>query len=320
MDESLGAMFKQNKGLGMLCLGLLVFLSGALLVWKYQNNPLMARLLGKNVHMVPKSSAKLISQATYTCKEGKTIGASFFEPDSGEVDSKGSVILSLQDGRSLTLLHAQSGSGARYANSDESFVFWNKGNTAFIQEGIPAVETYSGCVAASHVAGSENWQVFSPTNQAWSVRYPPQYQLKKDYIFESLQGASSSVPGVKFAIPASLYQGTNMSGFDTGVSVEQWTGSSTCLATIFLSDQVAEKTITDMNVEYSVATFSDAGAGNFYEQKVYAIKNSNPCTAVRYFIHSTNIGNYSKGAVQAFNKEALLAQFDTIRESLILAQ
>ena len=28
-----------------------------------------------------------------------------------------------------------SGSGARYANKDESFVFWNKGNTAFITEG-----------------------------------------------------------------------------------------------------------------------------------------------------------------------------------------
>jgi membrane-bound inhibitor of C-type lysozyme len=40
-----------------------------------------------------------------------------------------------------------SGSGARYANSDETFVFWNKGDTAFITEGN-GKETYSGCVVA----------------------------------------------------------------------------------------------------------------------------------------------------------------------------
>jgi membrane-bound inhibitor of C-type lysozyme len=36
-----------------------------------------------------------------------------------------------------------SGSGARYANSNESFVFWNKGNTAFIEEN--GKTTYSNC-------------------------------------------------------------------------------------------------------------------------------------------------------------------------------
>jgi membrane-bound inhibitor of C-type lysozyme len=40
-----------------------------------------------------------------------------------------------------------SGSGARYANKDESFVFWNKGDTAFITEGASGEETYSDCVA-----------------------------------------------------------------------------------------------------------------------------------------------------------------------------
>jgi membrane-bound inhibitor of C-type lysozyme len=40
-----------------------------------------------------------------------------------------------------------SGSGARYANADESFVFWNKGDTAFITEG-GGKEIYSGYVIA----------------------------------------------------------------------------------------------------------------------------------------------------------------------------
>jgi membrane-bound inhibitor of C-type lysozyme len=40
-----------------------------------------------------------------------------------------------------------SGSGARYANADESFVFWNKGDTAFVTEGSDDNMTYKDCVA-----------------------------------------------------------------------------------------------------------------------------------------------------------------------------
>ena len=68
---------------------------------------------------------------------GKTIDASFYAD---------SVNLKLSDGRSLKLPQAMSGSGARYANKDESWVFWNKGDTAFITEGADGKETYSGCV------------------------------------------------------------------------------------------------------------------------------------------------------------------------------
>ena len=56
---------------------------------------------------------------------------------------KSSVALVLSDGRKLTLPQARSASGARYANANESFVFWNKGDTAFIEEN--GKTTYDGC-------------------------------------------------------------------------------------------------------------------------------------------------------------------------------
>ena len=43
--------------------------------------------------------------------------------------------LQLSDGRSIALPQAMSGSGARYADAGDRTVFWNKGNTAFIEEG-----------------------------------------------------------------------------------------------------------------------------------------------------------------------------------------
>jgi membrane-bound inhibitor of C-type lysozyme len=44
----------------------------------------------------------------------------------------------------MTLSQVVSASGARYANADESFVFWNKGDGAFIEE--QGTTTYADCV------------------------------------------------------------------------------------------------------------------------------------------------------------------------------
>jgi membrane-bound inhibitor of C-type lysozyme len=77
-------------------------------------------------------------RASFTCKGGRTIRA-LFTPG-----AQSSVALTLSDGRQLVLPQALSGSGARYANSAESVVFWNKGRTAFITES--GKRTYDGCV------------------------------------------------------------------------------------------------------------------------------------------------------------------------------
>jgi membrane-bound inhibitor of C-type lysozyme len=77
-----------------------------------------------------------ISTVNYVCKGDKTIKAVYY---SEKVD------LTLSDGRSLSLPQTMSGSGIRYANADESVVFWSKGNTAFITEGADAQPTFDGC-------------------------------------------------------------------------------------------------------------------------------------------------------------------------------
>jgi len=46
----------------------------------------------------------------------------------------GSVSLVLSDKREMILKQTISASGIRYANPDESFIFWSKGNGAFISE------------------------------------------------------------------------------------------------------------------------------------------------------------------------------------------
>jgi len=77
-------------------------------------------------------------QATFACKDDKSIAATFY---ADKVDLK------LSDGRTMTLPQTMSGSGIRYANGDETFVFWSKGDTAFVTEGTDEKETFADCVA-----------------------------------------------------------------------------------------------------------------------------------------------------------------------------
>jgi membrane-bound inhibitor of C-type lysozyme len=76
--------------------------------------------------------------AAFACDGGKTIHAVF------ATGQPPSVELTLSDGRKMRLPQVLSASGARYANHDGSFVFWNKGRTAFVEEA--GHQTYSGCV------------------------------------------------------------------------------------------------------------------------------------------------------------------------------
>jgi membrane-bound inhibitor of C-type lysozyme len=79
-----------------------------------------------------------IATATYRCEGDKGIDATYY-PDA--------VDLTLTDGRSLKLPQVISGSGTRYANADESFQFWSKGDTAFITEGADDAVTFKDCTA-----------------------------------------------------------------------------------------------------------------------------------------------------------------------------
>ena len=83
-----------------------------------------------------KATGSIINSVTFSCAGNKTIQALFFA-DKAE--------LTLSDRRHMLLLQAISASGARYVNTDESFVFWTKGNTVFIEESQKI--TFKDCIA-----------------------------------------------------------------------------------------------------------------------------------------------------------------------------
>ncbi len=92
-----------------------------------------------------------VSTVRYDCAKGRTLTAEYFTgptrtAPTGAPIPGGHVVLTLADGKKLTLPQTLSGSGIRYANSDESFVFWSKGDTAFVEEGANRAVSYADCV------------------------------------------------------------------------------------------------------------------------------------------------------------------------------
>ncbi len=100
----------------------------------WRNNQLSGKISEKEAQSVKQDTT---IKATFNCDAEKTIIAEF---------KSEKVELVLSDERKIELPQAISASGARFANSDESFVFWNKGDTAFIEEN--GQTTFADCLEA----------------------------------------------------------------------------------------------------------------------------------------------------------------------------
>jgi membrane-bound inhibitor of C-type lysozyme len=121
-----------------------IALFGSVFAWGFYlglNYQTVKRTVSETTKEIASSSPyRIISTETFSCLEKKTIDAEFFKLKS---NGKSGVTLALSDSRRITLMQTSAASGAYYANSNNTVVFWNKGTTAFLQE--KNVTTYRGC-------------------------------------------------------------------------------------------------------------------------------------------------------------------------------
>ncbi len=276
---------------------------------------------GSRVPVVPTGRVQL-NAVTFSCDNNKTIDAVFYDTAVRATQKEGeppvpggSVDLAFNDGRApMTLAQSISADGARYANKGESFVFWNKGNGVMVLENDKE-NNYTGCIVlAPGPEGSTLTRTYSNSKLGFSARLFDGYTVDASYQYQMTP--DKSIAGVKFTIPASLADGTNLA-HDTYISEENLPAGKRCTADQFLYDKVTPKEVTENGTTYSYAFSMGAGAGNRYEETVYALAGSNPCKAIRYFVHYGVIENYPPGAVKEFDKKKLLAQFDEIRRTLV---
>ncbi|MEK7612919.1 MAG: hypothetical protein AAB449_02105 [Patescibacteria group bacterium] len=160
-------------------------------------------------------------------------------------------------------------------------------------------------------------KTFASSTMGISFDYAPEFTLNDAYAYTGFSG--KPIRGVSVAVPLAMATGTTLSA-GTYVSVEQLPRANLCTGDIFITANVRPTDVMENGVEYSVASSSGAAAGNRYVETVYALKGSKPCTAVRYYIHSTDVGNYPVGTVREFDQAALISAFDTVRRTLLIAQ
>ena len=271
----------------------------------------------------PQEVKQPIATASYLCSEHKSISALYYAGETKPAPSAdmppvpgGSIALTLSDGRTMTLAQTISADGGRYANADESFVFWDKGNGALVLENNQEKSCIGCIVVALLPEGSNLTQTYANSGDGFSIRLPEGYITDESYVYQNL-GPTKDIKGIKFTIAPSVAMGTNL-GSDTYVSVEEIPQTVNCSAALFL-DHATATSMTENNMTYSVASSTGAGAGNRYEETVYALPSTNPCIAVRYFVHYGVFENYPAGTVREFDKQALLSEFDAIRRTLITA-
>lgn len=162
-------------------------------------------------------------------------------------------------------------------------------------------------------------QSYSNSAMKFSLQLPDGFTTDESYTYTAL-GPGEEIKGVKFTIPLSMATGTNLSS-DSYISVEQIPDVSSCIAGPFLwKGQKITLSPTDDVTQFLVASSTGAAAGNRYEEAVYAQQDTNPCTAVRYFIHFSSIENYPPGMVREYDRQKLLAEFDAIRQSFSVDQ
>jgi len=172
---------------------------------------------------------------------------------------------------------------------------------------------------ADGAGDAASWPAYKSSKLGFSISHPEGWSVNPDFTYTEL-GPGKSIAGVSFTIPEALAKGTNLSR-DSYLSVETLAGATDCTAAAFLPDGIeGPKTVEEDGTNWSVATMQDAGAGNFYDETVYAIPGTKPCIAVRYSIHSTNIANYDPGTVKEFDRAALIETFDEMRLSLVIGQ
>ncbi|MFM2374822.1 MAG: hypothetical protein RLZZ234_817 [Candidatus Parcubacteria bacterium] len=281
--------------------------------------------------VVNDTTPTLVSKALYMCKDQRTIEATYYENKATTTVAagqppvpKGGVKLVLSDTRTFDLPQTASASGVRYANANESFVFWNKGNGALVLEDDKE-KTFIGCMLIAPVVTGVNLPaMYVSTDTAFSLRLPSIKSAMSDgyaidETFKNTQSPKLVIDGVKFTIPRARATTTNLST-DTFVSVEHVRNADVCTANLFFEDAAPALQKTENGIAYSVATFSGAGAGNRYLETVYAIPGTNPCVAMRYMVHYTALENYATGTVRAFDQAALTTEFDQIRRTLVLNQ
>ena len=160
---------------------------------------------------------------------------------------------------------------------------------------------------------TQTTRTYTSLGLGYSLTYPFAFmQSEHTYDFSETKDIEG---GFRVTISPETATGTNL-GPDTYIAVEQLPNANNCTGDIYLRANVTASEVRDGSVTYSVASSTEETENGSIEEWVWALTESSPCTAIRYYISSTAADAETVG----FNRAALLREFEGIRRSLRAVQ
>jgi membrane-bound inhibitor of C-type lysozyme len=233
-------------------------------------------------------ASAVIASASYVCRDGKSIDASY---------TASGVTLTLSDTRAIVLPQAVSASGTRYESGDVTFV--TKGDNAFLEE--KGAQTFVDCVAngsPATTATASGQKQFTDSAGTFTFMYPSTISITgggvgytQDWM---VNATSSGLILAKATLDRAFQPKTNFSEakLTVGTSPDP-SAVATCLTYNPSGGPATAPTKQTINgTTYTVMHSNDAAAGNRYDTTSYRTMRNNQCYVIEYTIHSTSIGNY----------------------------
>lgn len=153
----------------------------------------------------------------------------------------------------------------------------------------------------------------------FSTYYPATAALKADG-FEGYLTVTGS-PVVAITLNPDMFTGTNLS--DAGLYVGATTTASVvarCAQPGANSGEIATASSTVINgTSFAEFDSSDAGAGNMYAKKSFRTVSRDACLEFVEVLHSTQLGNYPKNTVGAFDSARFSSILDAILQTVSVA-
>ncbi|HVW82557.1 MAG TPA: MliC family protein [Candidatus Paceibacterota bacterium] len=252
---------------------------------------------------------------TFYCTEGSFTAT--FSADAVQID--------LDNGRYFALPRAASGSGIRYEGtvSGKDELLTSEGSWAALSEDGEAL--YSNCIAAQ-VSESGGAKTFIDESGLFSFKFPDAFSIvgtEPGYTQSWMVNATTS--GMLLAevqLPASAMPKTNFGGADFTVGVSSDPSAIASCLSYNPTGAPGSGPVTALinGVTFDKFTSHDIGAGNLYDTTSYRLIRDGECYALEYTIHSTQIANYPKGTVTAFNAQQITKELDGIATSFQFLQ
>ncbi len=296
---------------------------------------LVLLLGGWAIYRFMKPVNKEESTYVFQCKDAKSITATFYNGDASRVD------LALSDGRTFSLPQAISASGARYADDAISTIFWNKGDSAFLEE--KGVQTFMDCTTngvatttpvttvkpvtptpstGGGTTAPQFTETYTNATYKFTLNYPRELQTEPFASFHNLSNTSWRVLGTSekrgtavVSIPVfRVDQGSVSTGkkYPLWYAAEVRVGTSKDIAQCYAKDTgYTNQVVTDVTINgvaFKKFAFADAGMMQYLNGFSYRTIKGDTC----YVIEQVQTGSSYKDAtmVNGYTEAELAAYFN----------